>query len=134
MEKIEAIRRLHLLYKKDLAFCGCTAPVETLGLIRDILYIYEEECQRDGSVSCKEDKSNDMLNKLVAACNLKDLKERSYASIQIILNVLNNADLLSHDSSLLNSSLTKYGREIIDAFKLIDDLNIIFDSRLDREF
>lgn len=137
MVKLEAIRILRLLYKNELEFCDCTAPVEALSLIRDVLYLYEGEANNEGDINGIRDTLNSLDNKVSKLSTIFGINSTSSyinAISHIVLNLLNNIGLLEHKDSLINSKLTSHGKEVLEAFKLVDDLNVIFNPTLDNEF
>lgn len=134
MERLEAIRLLSILYRHDLKFCGCGMPEEVMLLIKDILEVYEHEVIRNVCYEIESDPLNDIYKKLIDICNLKDDSSRSRATIETILGFLVNVQLLDHGVTAINCWLTDFGRLMLQAFRVVPDIEAVFRHNFSKDF
>ena len=118
MTKDEAEQILYNMYFDELQLCGCGAPDNVLVMIKEVL----NALNRQDSSERRE-----VLFKTLGfeATSLDELTTIQYGMYKFILDVLDNAEIIEHGSSIHGAWLTKHGLEILQAFELVDDLDII---------
>lgn len=124
MNKEKATKLIQDVYYDELNFCGCGSPSDTLYVIKNVLRVHKNKLDRCNK---KVDEYYDLYkHEFQKALNLNDeycendfyINEGVY---QIVLNVLNNANLMEHGSSIGGSWLTKKGEEFLEALELMED-------------
>lgn len=98
-------------YFEKLDFCGCGIPKDVIIMIKDILNI----------ISTRDTRSYEEQQELFRECFKlkKDSNDMEYTLLQFILNVLDNADVTEHGSSIGNSYLTIYGKKLLECLNAL---------------
>lgn len=129
MNKEKATKLIQDVYYDELNFCGCGSPSDTLYVIKNVLRVHKNKLDRFDYADYNEkvDEYHDLYKQeFQKALNLKDedcengfyVNEGVY---QIMLNVLNNANLMEHGFSIGGSWLTREGEEFLEALELMED-------------
>ncbi|MFR2887914.1 MAG: hypothetical protein ACLTDM_06960 [Clostridium butyricum] len=139
MDKEKATKLIQDVYYDELNFCGCGSPSDTLYVIKNVLKTHKNRHDRFDYADYSE-KVNEYYDlykhEFQKALNLNDeyCENDFYTNegvYQIVLNVLNNANLMEHGSSIGGSWLTKKGEEFLEALELMEDeFNFGLDSNL----
>ena len=130
MERIETLRILHEFYFNRLGFCGCGTPKDIMIAIKDTLTYFNNKSESDYNTY----ESNSEKDDIVDIINLKDDGDKSNGIKLLLLNVLTNADVLEHSTTVRNSWLTPYGKEVLTAFNELSDIEILFELDFSKEF
>lgn len=93
----------------DLGFCGCGDPEAAIKIIYELIKIQHD--RRNKSNDYKEYKSK--VNKLITG-NIESVAD-------ILLYIINNAELLEHGTSVGCSWLTDKGKEFIKHYEEIEN-------------
>ena len=115
MNEYEAERMLYDMYFNKLNLCGCGVPEYVLTMIKEVLNALNRQ-------SVKE--RREVLFKTLGfeATSLDELTTVQYGMYKFILDVLDEAEIIEHGSSIHGAWLTEYGKQILEAFTLVENL------------